>query len=159
MKLIIEKINLAKEAFSKKNYLTSVSFLDEAYQMWNQNIETISSSKHFREEALLLLEKIIALPELEITDYIINILAEEKAAIEDEWSIFMNSNSIIQFKELLYDLWTVIHYFDEYLGGMNHSQQPPITVGIESKGEYSFYENFYEDSPILLSEFQKVHYN
>lgn len=146
MYLFNTKINLAFEAFYARDYLMSCEALQNAYILLSESNGSIVPSRYYMEKGLTIIEEIIRLPEIEPTDYIISIMAHERAIfLKDEDNIFhLWANSVDKVVGLLQDIGDLIQYWDEYLGGMNQSLKPTITVGIDAKGQYSFFENIYE---------------
>lgn len=146
MYLFNAKINLAFEAFYARDYLTCCQSLQNAYRLLSESNGSIVPSRYYMEKGLTIIEELVKLPEIEPTDYIISIIAQERAVFfEEEDNIFhLWANSVDTIVGLLQDIENLVQYWDEYLGGMNQNSKPSITVGIESKGQYSFYENIYE---------------
>lgn len=146
MYLFNTKINLAFEAFYARDYLMCCQSLQNAYVLLSESNGSIVPSRYYMEKGLTIIEEMIRLPEIEPTDYIISIMAQERAIFykEDDNVFHLWANSVDRIIELLQDIGNLIQYWDEYLGGMNQSLKPSITVGIESKGQYSFFENIYE---------------
>ncbi len=140
--MIVSKINFAKEAFYAKDYSSSSESLYEIYKQWAAKPQ--QAKKENLNDVLAIVEQLVELPEIEVTDYIVGILAEERVLLERNTPLPNTSKSIERLKNLCYDLHVVINYFHDYLGGMNESLSPTITVGIESQGKYCFFENIYE---------------
>jgi hypothetical protein len=146
MQLFNTKINLAFGAFYARDYLMSCQALKNAYVLLSKSNGSIVPSRYYMEKGLTIIEEIIRLPEIESTDYIIFIMAQERANFikEDDNIFHLWADSVDRIIELLQDIENLIQYWDEYLGGMNQNSKPSITVGIDAKGQYSFFENIYE---------------
>ncbi|MGK0391607.1 MAG: hypothetical protein ACI94Y_004374 [Maribacter sp.] len=145
MDLFNTKVNLAFEAFYARDYLMSCQIIQNAYVLLLESNGSIVPSRYYMEKGLTIIEEIIRLPEIEPTDYITSIMVQERANFfKEEDNIFhLWTNVTEQIVALLQDVGNLIQYWDEYLGGMNQSPKPSITVGIDAKGQYSFFENIY----------------
>lgn len=146
MTLFSEKINLAFNSFYSKDYLSTCNLLKEAFESLIELDIKIMPSSYSISKGLIILEEFIQLPEIESTDYLLDIINEGKTILlgSSKNAFQKKLLAISMLIDLLHDLQSILEYWDEYLGGMNTSQKPDITVGIESKGQYYFYENIYE---------------
>lgn len=146
MKLFNDKINLAFEAFYAKDFSASCSILKSAYTLLIEDKLKTYPAPYYMEKALTVVEELIKIPEVESTDYTKGIMVLERAAIFNQSDNIFESrlHSLIGITHLLEDIETIIQYWEEYLGGVNNTTKPSITVSIESKGQFSFFENIYE---------------
>ncbi len=140
--MMTNQIRTSQEAFFAKDYVRSISLLLEVYDEWSKQKEV--PLKKELNSALEIIEQIVELPEIEVTDYIVGILSEERVLLERNFPPPDTRASIDRLKNLVYDLQVIITYFEEYLGVMNETKTPSISVGIEALGKYCFYENIYE---------------
>jgi len=146
MKSFNKKINIAFEAFYAKDFSASCSLLRDAYILLIKDELKTYPAPYYMEKALTVVEELVRIPELEPTDYIKNIISAEKKSIFNQSDNIFESRlaSIIGITNLLEDLETIIDYWEEYLGGVHKTTRPGITVSIESKGQFSFFENIYD---------------
>lgn len=146
MTLFNNKTNLAFNTFYAKDYLATCILLKEAYESLIESEIKIIPSPYFISKGLVILEEFTMLPEIERTDYLSNIIRKGKSILLGSANI-SSQEKLLMFPiliDLLQDLQSILQYWNEYLGGMNTTDKPSITVGIESRGKYHFYENIYE---------------
>ncbi len=153
MNLFNSIIDSSFESFYSKEYMKTCNLLKQAYNMLLKKGSVNDVSTYHMEKALTILEELVQLPEFERTDHVVNILSLERAVLfNDSTYIFHNRmHSISRLLGLIHDLRTIINYWDEYLDGINSQERPSITVGIESKGKYVFYENIYQSNSLKAS--------
>ncbi len=144
IEMIYNQLKLSQEAFTAKDFTACCDLLYEVYLQWSQSRSMIP--KEGLNVALSVVEHLVELPEIEVTDYIVGILAEERVLLERTSPLPSSLRSVMRLKDLVYDLRIVIHYMEDYFGRMDETATPAITVGIEALGKYSFYENIYESS-------------
>ncbi len=135
-----QNLKYCEIAFSANDYVKCSEILLQIYHSWiSENIPVLKSDLI---KALQIIERLVALPEIELSDYIIGILAEEKVILESTFSF--ESSNLSSLHSLANDLNVIINYFEDYLSGLNSTPSPLITVGIEAEGKFCFYENIYE---------------
>lgn len=146
MTVFNDKTNLAFNAFHVKDYLSACILLKEAYQSLVEADIKIVPSPYSISKGLIILEGFTQVSEIELTDYLAGLIHRSKTILlgtsnhssREKFAIFLG------LIDLLDDLQSICQYWNEYLGGMNTTDKPSITVGLESKGQYHFYENIYE---------------
>ena len=90
--MILQSLNQCKTAIIDKDYISSCQILHHLYSDWSVKKEFIPKS--FLERALSLLERIVNLPEIEESDYILGILAEERVFIESSSFLHHDFNAL-----------------------------------------------------------------
>ncbi len=147
MRAFILKVGFGKEAFLAEDYLGTAEYLESAFSYLLDKAVKTQLSVSALKDALDLAEQMVELPEVEVTDYVAHILSEMKAAIEgedaDTWNDVDRWITLERFRTFWYDLLVIIRYMDDYFGQLGQSEQPAITVAIDDRGQYSFYENVY----------------
>lgn len=140
--MVDSNIRLAKEAFMAKDYISTCEIIHDVFSFWQDNEKHLI--KRNLDYCLSLIEQLVELPEIEVTDFIVSLLAETRVILERTTPPPNYQPYLIRLKKLSYDFYVIVNYFNEYFGPLNQSKQPVITVGIENDGKYCFYENVYE---------------
>ncbi len=149
MRAFTLKVSFGEEAFLAADYLSTAEYLESAFSYLLDKAVKTQLPVDALKSALDLAEQMVGLPEVEITDYVTHILSEMKASLEgedaDAWNDVNKWITLERFRTLWYDLLVIIRYMDDYFGQLGQSEQPAITVAIDDRGQYSFYENVYSN--------------
>jgi len=147
MRIFDTKTDIAFEAFYAKDYAASCSILKNAYESLLECFSTEQHSQHYMEKALTVLQELVQIPEVEMTPHIRQVIQTEIELLENPSLAFLiqsRASSVATIVGLLSDLETIFQYWEDYLGGVGNTTKPSITVSIESRGQFSFFENIYE---------------